>query len=76
MKKHIFLLTTFFAFSFMVYCLANNSNANRKLKKPVFIASNEESKIYNIKATDNYDSVFSYKMEMVQYNSKEIKVKL
>ena len=60
MKKYIFLLTTFFALSCIVYCLAGNSNANRKLKKPVFIASNEASKIYDIKATDNYDSIFYY----------------
>ena len=66
MKKIIFLLTTFFALFCIVNCLADKSNANRKLKKPVFIASNEESRIYDIKATDNYDSIFSYKMEMVQ----------
>ena len=66
MKKITFLLTALFAFSCVVYCLAENSNANRKLKKPVFIVSNEVSKIYDIKATDNYDSIFSYQMEMVQ----------
>lgn len=65
MKKITFLLTALFAFSCVVYCLAENSNANRKLKKPVFIVSNEVSKIYDIKATDNYDSIFSYSIEMV-----------
>jgi hypothetical protein len=76
MKKNIFLLTTFFALSCIVYCLAGNSNANRKLKKPVFIASNEESKIYDIKATDNYDSIFYYQMEMVQGELGDVTVKL
>ena len=76
MKKNIFLLTTFFALSCIVYCLAGNSNANRKLKKPVFIASNEASKIYDIKATDNYDSIFSYQMEMVQNELGDVTVKL
>ena len=66
MKRITFLLTTLFAFSCFVYCLSENSNAKRKLKRPVFIASIEESKIYDIKATDNYDSIFSYQMEMVQ----------
>jgi hypothetical protein len=76
MKNNIFLLTTFFAFSCIVYCLAENSNANRKLKKPVFIASNEESRIYDIKATDNYDSIFSYKMEMVQDEMGDVTMEL
>ena len=76
MKKNIFLLTALFAFSYVVYCLAGNSNANRKLKKPVFIASNEESKIYDIKATDNYDSIFSYSMEMVQNEMGNVTVEL
>ena len=76
MKRNIFLLTTLFAFSCIVYCLAENSNANRKLKKPVFIASNEESRIYDIKATDNYDSIFSYKMEMVQDEMGDVTMEL
>ena len=76
MKKNIFLLTTSFALSCIVYCLAGNSNANRKLKKPVFIASNEASKIYDIKATDNYDSIFYYQMEMIQNEMGDVKVEL
>ena len=76
MKKITFLLTALIAFSCVVYCLAENSNANRKLKKPVFIASNEASKIYDIKATDNYDSIFSYKMEMVQNELGDVTVEL
>ena len=76
MKKITFLLTAFIAFSCIVYCFAENSHANRKLKKPVFIASNEESKIYDIKATDNYDSIFSYQMEMVQNELGDVTVKL
>ena len=76
MKKNIFLLTALFAFSYVVYCLAGNSNANRKLKKPVFIASNEESKIYDIKATDNYDSIFSYSIEMVQDEMGDVTMEL
>ena len=65
MRKTIYLLTTVFVFFCMVSCQARNSNANRKLKKPVFVASSEESKIYHIEATDNYDSIFSYMIEMV-----------
>ena len=76
MKKITFLLTALIAFSCVVYCLAENSNANRKLKKPVFIASNEASKIYDIKATDNYDSIFSYKMELVQDEMGDVTVEL
>lgn len=76
MKKITFLLTALIAFSCVVYCLAANSNASRKLKKPIFIASNEASKIYNIKATDNYDSIFSYKMEMVQNELGDVTVEL
>jgi hypothetical protein len=76
MKKITFLLTALIAFSCVVYCLAANSNANRKLKKPVFIASNEDSKLYDIKATDNYDSIFSYQMEMVQNDMGGVKVEL
>ena len=76
MKKITFLLTALIAFSCVVYCLAENSNANRKLKKPIFIASNEASKIYDIKATDNYDSIFSYKMELVQDEMGGVTVEL
>ena len=76
MKKYIFLLTIFFALFCIVNCLADKSSANRKLKKPVFIASNEESKIYDIKATDNYDSVFSYSMEMVQDEMGDVTMEL
>ena len=76
MKKITFLLTALFAFSCVVYCLAGNFNANRKLKKPVFIASNEASKIYDIKATDNYDSIFSYSMEMVQDEMGDVTMEL
>ena len=76
MKKITFLLTALIAFSGVVYCLAGNSNASRKLKKPVFIASNEASKIYDIKATDNYDSIFSYSMEMVQNEMGNVTVEL
>ncbi len=76
MKKYIFLLTIFFALFCIVNCLADKSSANRKLKKPVFIASNEESKIYDIKATDNYDSVFSYSMEMVQNEMGDVTMEL
>ena len=76
MKRIIFLLTTLFAFSCFVYCLSENSNAKRKLKRPVFIASNEESKIYDIKATDNYDSIFSYSMEMVQDEMGDVTMEL
>ena len=76
MKKNIFLLTALFAFSCIVYCFAENSNANRKLKKPIFIASNEESKIYDIKATDNYDSIFSYSIEMVQDEMGDVTMEL
>ena len=65
MRKTIYLLTTLFVFFCIVCCQAGNSNAYRKLKKPVFVASNEESRIYALKCTDNYDSIFSYKMEMV-----------
>ena len=76
MKKITFLLTALIAFSCVVYCLAANSNASRKLKKPIFIASNEASKIYDIKATDNYDSIFSYKMELVQDEMGGVTVEL
>ena len=65
MRKRIYFLTALFAFSCVVYCFAECSSANRKLKKPVFIASNDGSKIYDIKATDNYDSIFSYQMDNV-----------
>ena len=58
----IFLLTTLFVFSCMASCQARNPNG--KLKKPVFVASNKESEIIDIKATDNYDSL-SFKMEVV-----------
>ena len=76
MKRIIILLTTLFAFSCFVYCLAESSNAKRKLKRPVFIESNEESKIYDIKATDNYDSIFSYSMEMVQDEMGDVTMEL
>ena len=76
MKKITFLLTVLIAFSCVVYCLAANSNASRKLKKPIFIASNEASKIYDIKATDNYDSIFSYKMEFVQDEMGDVTAEL
>ena len=76
MKKSIYLLTALFAFSCVVYCFAERSSANRKLKKPVFIASNEGSKLYDIKATDNYDSIFSYQMEMVQNEMGDVTVEL
>ena len=76
MKKITFLLTALIAFSCVVYCLAANSNASRKLKKPIFIAGNEASKIYDIKATDNYDSIFSYKMELVQDEMGGVTVEL
>jgi len=76
MKKNIFLFTTFFALFCIVNCLADNSHENRKLKKPVFIASNEESKIYDIKATDNYDSIFSYSIEMVQDEMGDVTMEL
>ena len=76
MKKITFLLTALIAFSCVVYCLAANSNASRKLKKPVFIASNEASKIYDIKATDNYDSIFSYSIEMVQDEMGDVTMEL
>ena len=76
MKKITFLLTALIAFSCVVYCLAENPNGNRKLKKPVFIASNEASKIYDIKATDNYDSIFTYKMELVQDEMGDVTVEL
>ena len=65
MRKTIYLLTTLFVFFCIVCCQAGNSNAYRKLKKPVFVASNEESRIYDLKATDNYDSIFSYQIKMV-----------
>ena len=61
----IFLLTTLFVFSCMVSCQAQKQNG--KLKKPVFVASNEESEIIDIKATDNYDSL-SFKMEVDDRN--------
>ena len=76
MRKRIYFLTALFAFSCVVYCFAECSSANRKLKKPVFIASNDGSKIYDIKATDNYDSIFSYHMEMVQNEMGGVKVKI
>ena len=76
MKKITFLLTALVAFSCVVYCFAAKSNASRKLKKPIFIASNEASKIYDIKATDNYDSIFYYQMEMVQNEMGDVKVEL
>ena len=76
MKKSIYLLTALFAFSCVIYCFAERSSANRKLKKPVFIVSNEGSKLYDIKATDNYDSVFSYHMEMVQNEMGDVRVEL
>jgi hypothetical protein len=76
MKKIIILLTALLTFSCVVYCFAERSNANRKLKKPVFIASNDVSKLYDIKATDNYDSIFSYHMEMVQNDMGGVKVEL
>ena len=76
MKRIIILLTTLFAFSCFVYCLAESSNAKRKLKRPVFIESNEESKIYDIKATDNYDSIFSYSLEMVQDEMGDVTMEL
>ena len=76
MKKTIFLLTTLFVFSCMVSCQAGNSSANRKLKKPVFVESNEESKIYALKCTDNYDSIFSYKMEMVMDSMGNVTMEL
>ncbi len=76
MKKITLLLTALIAFSCVVFCLAGNSNASRKLKKPVFIASNEASKIYDIKAADNYDSIFSYSMEMVQNEMGDVTMEL
>ena len=42
-------------------CFAKN--AKRKLNKPVFVASNKDSCLYDIKATDNYDSIFSYAVD-------------
>ena len=61
MKKIIFLLLSIFMLSCIGVCFAKN--AKRKLNKPVFVASNKDSCLYDIKATDNYDSIFSYAVD-------------
>ena len=61
MKKIIFLLLSIFMFSCIAACFAKN--AKRKLNKPVFVASDKDSCLYDIKATDNYDSLFSYSID-------------
>lgn len=61
MKKITFLLLSIFMLSCIGVCFAKN--AKRKLNKPVFVASNKDSCLYDIKATDNYDSIFSYSVD-------------
>lgn len=61
MKKITFLLLSIFMLSCIGVCFAKN--AKRKLNKPVFVASNKDSCLYDIKATDNYDSIYSYSVD-------------
>lgn len=59
MKKNLTALLLLFC---TVVCTAQNTT--RKLKKPVFVAAEKRSELFDILATDSYDSL-SYSMKLV-----------
>lgn len=75
MKTITSLILSTLLLSCTMPCWAGKPNV-RKLKKPVFVATMEDSTIYDIKCTDNYDSVFFYAYELVQDGTGVVYVEL